>query len=186
MDLDKTIALFMQGALDIDCKSMVLTQNETNGERYEGQGYIRQSETGVLIFKIYVSRYENANPYDQFNAMLNVTPGTLHPDHAFYDLHAIARDGTRWTAQRFIPKLHWDPSDATVLANGDLLTMSARVNSSEPNSYLRLHFFEKYDVPLNKMSAVAQHGTIQMVRDRADFEARCARWRRPAGSRCQR
>jgi hypothetical protein len=125
MDLDKTIALFMQ----------------------------------------------SAKPYDQFNAMLNVVPGTLHPDHVFYDLHAIARDGTRWTAQRFIPKLHWDVSDATVLANGDLLTMSARVNSSGPHSYLRLHFFEKYDVSLNKMSAVEKHGTIQMVRDRADFEA---------------
>ena len=52
-DVDETIEAFRRGTLDIDCKRMVLAQCKEGGERFEGQGYIRQSADGSLIFKIY-------------------------------------------------------------------------------------------------------------------------------------
>jgi len=40
-DIDETIDAFRRGALDIDCKRMVLMQHKEGGDRFEGQGYIR-------------------------------------------------------------------------------------------------------------------------------------------------
>jgi hypothetical protein len=56
-DIDKAIDAFRRGALDIDCKHMVLIQHKEGGERFEGQGYIRQVDDGALIFKIYVAKH---------------------------------------------------------------------------------------------------------------------------------
>jgi hypothetical protein len=46
LDIDETIDAFRCGALDIDCKRMVLAQHKESGERFEGQGYIRQADGG--------------------------------------------------------------------------------------------------------------------------------------------
>jgi hypothetical protein len=43
MDIDETIDAFRRDALDFDCKAMVLSQHKEGGERFEGQGYIRQN-----------------------------------------------------------------------------------------------------------------------------------------------
>jgi hypothetical protein len=61
-DIEETIDAFRRGALDLDCKRMVLTQHKEGGERFEGQGYIRQSDDGALIFKIYVVQH-SAKPF---------------------------------------------------------------------------------------------------------------------------
>jgi len=48
MDINETIEAFRRGAIDLDCKKIVLTQRKEDGERFEGQGYIRQTEEGAL------------------------------------------------------------------------------------------------------------------------------------------
>jgi hypothetical protein len=101
---------FRRGTLDIDCKRMVLSQHKQGGERFEGQGYIRQSPDGALTFKLYVSQH-NAKPLGHLEALVRGKSGELFGDDAFYELDTTAHDGTRWTAARILPAPHWDMSD---------------------------------------------------------------------------
>jgi hypothetical protein len=150
---------------------MVLTQYKTGGARFEGQGYIRQSASGALNFKIYVSKRENADPAGHIDKWLGRVPGKLHPGEEYYDLVAVGRDTTRWTAKNILPALHWDMTDGDVLATGQLHALVAREPSRHSRPYLRLHFFEEYEVPLNRTSETELHGEKYVVRDRAEFEA---------------
>jgi hypothetical protein len=169
-DIDETINAFRRGALELDCKRMVLTQHKEGGERFEGQGYIRQSPDGALIFKIYVTQH-NAKPFDHFGARLGVTAGKLHSDEMFYDLDATGHDGAHWVAGRILPAPHWDMTDMSVLMAGQMPSATARLEIPQEHHYLRLHFFEEYDVPLHYMSETERHGNRHFVRDRAEFDA---------------
>jgi hypothetical protein len=169
-DIDETIDAFRRGALDFDCKRMVLAQHKAGGERFEGQGYIRQSDDGTLIFKLYVAQH-NARLVDHVNAIFGGSAGKLHSDEAFYDLDATAHDGTNWTATRILLVPNWNATDLTVLAHGRMQSMTAHLNLPQRQHYLRLHFFEEYEVPLHRMSETEKHGNRYVTRDRAEFEA---------------
>jgi hypothetical protein len=102
---------------------------------------------------------------------LGVKSGELYSDDAFYHLDATAHDGTRWTATQILPAPHWDASDGGVLVSAQMQSITAHRDLAKPRHYLRLHFFEKYEVPLHGMSETERHGSRWMVRDRAEFEA---------------
>jgi hypothetical protein len=169
-DIDDTIDAFRRGTLDFDCKRMVLAQRKKGGERFEGQGYIRQSTDGTLGFKIYVTQHD-AKPFGHLEAMLGFKSGEIYSDDAFYDLDATGHDGTRWTATRILPAPHWHASDMSVLVNAQMQSITAHLDMPQPRHCLRLHFFEEYEVPLHRMSETERHGNRWMVRDRAEFEA---------------
>jgi len=170
LDIDETIDAFRRGRLNFDCKRMVLTQHKEGGERFEGQGYIRQSLDGTLAFKMYVTEYR-AEPLGHLTALWGVKAGEIHGDEMFHDLDAVGRDGTRWTATRIMPNPHWDMSDMSVLLDGQMQSITARLDMPQPRHYLRLHFFEEYEVPLHLVSETENHGNRSMVLDRAEFEA---------------
>jgi hypothetical protein len=171
MDIDETIDAFRRGAVDLDCKKMVLSQHKEGGERFEGQGYIRQTPDGALIFKLYVAKFENAEPFGHLKARFNAVGGKLHTDDMFYDLAAVGHDGTNWSAVRILPAIHWDMTDSSALANGHMQSIVASLELPQRNHYLRLHFFEEHNVPLHFMSQTEKHGNEYWVRDRAEFEA---------------
>lgn len=170
LDIDETIDDFRRGALDLDCKRILLRQHTEGGERFEGQGYIRQSPDGALTFKIYVTQH-NAKPFGHLQAQLGVGAGKLHGDETFYDLDATGHDGTHWISTRIRPAPHWDISDMSVLVTGQMQSVTAVLKMPQRHHYLRLHFFENYDVPLHLMSKIEKHGSPYMVRNRAEFEA---------------
>jgi hypothetical protein len=169
-DIDETIDAFRRGALEIDCKRMVLAQHKEDGEYFEGQGYIRQADDGALVFKIYVATH-NAKPLSHLEAMFSAGAGKLYGDTAFYDLKATGHDGTCWTAKRILLVPSWDATDMTVLVRGNMQSMTAHLDSPQHHHYLRLHFFEEYEVPLLQWSTTERHGSPYHVTDRAEFEA---------------
>jgi hypothetical protein len=169
-DIEKTIGIFRQGALDFDCKRMVLAQRKTGGERFEGQGFIRQLTDGTLISKIYVTEH-NVKPFRDLETELGIQSGELYSDDVLYDLDATAHDGTRWTATRILPEFRWADSGMSVSVNSQMQSITAHLDLRQPQYYLRLHFFEEYEVPLNRMSEIEKDGDRWMVRDRAEFEA---------------
>jgi len=168
-NIDEMIDAFRRRVLDIDCKRMVLSQNKEGSEHFEGPGYIRQAIDGKITFKIYVAAH-NANPFSHLDSMFK-SVGKLHGDESFFDLEAIAHDGMRWTARQILPKPSWDAADMTVLLSGDLQSMKAHLDMPQSNHNLRLHFFEKYEVPLSKWSMTVKHGNTYHVKDRAEFAA---------------
>jgi hypothetical protein len=170
LDIDETIEAFRGGALDFDCKRMLLVQRKKGGERFEGQGYIRQTTDGTLIFKIYVTECD-AKPFGHLEAQLGIKSGEIFSDEAYFDLDATGRDGTRWTATSILPAPHWDASDMSVLVNGQMQSITAHLDMPQPSHCLRLHFFEEYEVPLHRMSEAERGGNRWMVRDLAEFEA---------------
>jgi hypothetical protein len=169
-DIDETIDAFRHGALDLDCTRMVLAQEKEGGERFEGQGYIRQLDDGALTFKIYVVQHD-AKPLGHLAAMFSGNTGKLHGDEMFYDLDAIALDGTHWTAARILPMPRWNAADLTAIVRGKMQSMIAHLDLPQKEHYLRLHFFEEYDVPLHRMSETEKHGNRYSTRDHAEFEA---------------
>ena len=171
MDVDKTIDAFRRGVLDLDCKNIILAQRQVDGERFEGQGYIKQDTDRTLVFKIYVCKHQNATLFRRHTAQANDLAGKILADDMFYDLEAIGRDGTRWTATQIIPSMNWDMTDSSVLASGQLRSITALLDTPQPQNYLRLHFFEEYKLPLRLMSKVQIHDSEYMVLDRAEFEA---------------
>jgi hypothetical protein len=174
MNIDETIDAFRRGVLDLDCKRIVLSQNREGGERFEGPGYVRQAEDGTLEFKLYAVKLENVRPLGHLEALSKGVAGQLRADDSFYALTAVGRDGTSLTADRILPNPHWDMSDHSVLVTGKMQSMVACLELPQPHHYLRLHFFEEYDVPLRLMSKVEIHGSEYMVRDRAEFNAQGA------------
>ncbi len=168
-DIDETIDAFRRGTLDIDCKRMILAQHKEGGQCFEGQGYIRQADDGTLIFKIYVTTH-NANPFGHLEINFSGGAGKVYENEAFYDLEATGHDGTRWTATRILPSLNWDATDKTVLAHGKMRSMTAYLDMSQHHHYLRLHFFEEYEVPRSQWSKTEKHGNPYHVTDRAEFE----------------
>jgi hypothetical protein len=167
---EKTIDTFRRGTLDIDCKRMALSARKQNGDRFEGQGYIRQSEEGGLTVKIYVTQH-TAAPFEHFAAWLAASAGQVHTDDMFYDLDATGHDGTRWTAKRILLSPRWDASDASVLMSGQIQSITAHLDMPIPHHFLRLHFFEEYVVPLHRTSRAELDGQVYFVRDRDEFEA---------------
>src|ERR1700680_2597034 len=126
LDIDDTIDSFRRGTLDFDCKRRVLAQRKKGGERFEGQGYIRQATDGTLVFKIYVAQH-NAEPLGHLQAMMGGKSGEIYGDDAFYDLETTGHDGTRWTAMRILPAPPWNASDRSVLVNGNMQSVSAHL-----------------------------------------------------------
>jgi hypothetical protein len=167
---EKTIEDFQRGILDVDCKRMVLTARKPNGPYFRGPGYIRQAADGVLTIKIYVTEH-TAEPVEHFTSWLALGAGQLHGDDMFYDLDAIGHDNTRWTTKRIFPAPHWNASDASVLINGQIQSITAHLDMPVRQHFLSLHFFEEYDVPLHLMSKTEERGDVSYVRDRAEFEA---------------
>ena len=175
LDIDETIDAFRRGVLDIDCKRMVLAQHKEGGERYEGPGYIHQDRDGSLLFKIYATE-KNAKPFRHLDSMLRVRAGMLQPNESLYELDVVGYDGTHWTASRINPSLHRDATDASLLVNGQVQSITANLNIPQSHHYLRLHFFEEYSVPLLQMSETERYGNRYHVLDRAEFETCSAKF----------
>ena len=171
MNIDETIDAFRRGVLDLDCKRIVLRQNRDGGERFEGPGYVRQAEDGSLEFKLYAVKLENVKPMGHLEALSKAVAGQLHADDYFYALTAVGHDGTSWTAARILPAPHWDMRDKSVLVTGKMQSIVACLERPQSNHYLRLSFFDEFEVPLHFMSETEEHGNKYMVRDRATFEA---------------
>jgi hypothetical protein len=171
VNIEETIDSFRRIALELDCKNIVLRQQKDGGEVYEGPGYIRQTPEGALTFKLYVVRRENIRPMENFAARLQGVAGRLYGPDLHYDLSATAHDGIVWTAGRIIPVFNWDTRDESVMAVGQMQSITAKLERPiQPRHHLRLHFFEEYVVPLHQMSQTEQLGSEYMIRDRAEFE----------------
>jgi hypothetical protein len=69
-----------------------------------------------------------------------------------------------------------DPNDISVLIGGKLQSITAALDpdfyKAKSKHYLCLHFFEEYDVPLNRMSEVKDGGATRWVRDKVEFQVR--------------
>ena len=172
---DETIEAFRQGKLDFDCKRMVLTQRrKKGGERFVGKGYIRQLDDGTLSFKLYVTRH-NAKPLRHLEALHRTKAGEIHRDDLYYDLKATSHDGTQWNATRIMPAPSWDFRDMSVIVSGKLQSIAAPLDrdfyKSQSKHYLRLHFFEEYELPLRRMSEIKDEDGTRWVSDHAEFDA---------------
>ncbi len=173
IDIHETIDASRRGALDLDCTKMVLRQHKEGGPRFEGRGYIRQAENGTLLFKLYVDKKENAGPAVILAMPFGGAAGTPSRDDDLYELTATSVDRMNWTAIRIAgPRPNWNMRDDTGILTGNVYSIVANdVPPPRPANYLRLHFFEEYELPLNSWSPVGTHAHEQAVRDRARFDA---------------
>lgn len=173
MNIDKTIDEFRRGKFELDCRKIVLQQNKERGAIFEGQGYLKQLENGTLIFKIFITEFKNAKPFDHLE--VDTAYGVLYTDEMFYTLTAVSRGGTEISASGVRPSIDWDMHSAPCaeIARGQMQSIVAKINQPQPINYLGLYFFEEYEVPLHAMSEAEKHGDKYWTLDTAEFEA-CA------------
>src|SRR5690349_9926168 len=55
--------------------------------------------------------------------------------------------------------------------HGQMQSMTTYLDLPQKQHYLRLHFFEEYDVPLHRASETEKHGNRYFTRDRTEFDA---------------
>lgn len=178
MDYEETIDRFRKGSLEIDCRSMMLIQRVENGEIYRGKGYIRQTEDGALEFKLYVVNTDRVKPFESLTRRLGIAAGKVHPDDVFYDLEAVAHDGTQWSAKRIQASFSWDYKDVEALGYGLILSIKSATDSQQEFSpFLQLHFFDDIEVPFTEMGETERWGERYMTRDRAEFHGSGAKWK---------
>ena len=173
IDIDKTISAFRHDTFDVDCTSMVLRQRKEGGRRYEGRGYVRQVEGGALEFKLYVERKENARLPAALERLTGGASGGLYSDGDLYDLTATSVDGTCWEAARIVePRSNWNMQNDTGVLNGGLHSIHAGPMLPPMGSpFLRLHFFEEYELPLNAWSPDPDNPLQGLTRDHAQLQA---------------
>ncbi|WP_026229892.1 hypothetical protein [Trinickia symbiotica] len=171
MNIDRMIEDFRLGEVDLDCRRLVLTQDKEGGERYEGKGYIRQNADGVLVYKLYVIRHENATPHSSLNNYFRHV-GKIHPSETFFSLQAEAKDGTMLRADRVFPRPSWDMSTGEPeFVSGRLETLTALPSLPQKNHVLELHFFEEYELPFNDWTEVEEIDGKHHVRNAAKFDS---------------
>lgn len=167
--IDETIDAFRNGTLGFDCPSMVLAQRQAGGKRYEGPGFIRQDDNGILTFKIYVAT-TNVDYVTSINSMMNVQVGKVYTEDAYFNLEAIGQDGTRWSADRIDPDTSW-ATDTSVITFGRIMSLTAHLDLPKPRNVLHLHFYEEYDVPRTAWTEVKDGEHTTTYRDRSEFAA---------------
>ncbi|MCW3605197.1 hypothetical protein [Burkholderia cenocepacia] len=171
MNIDKMIEDFRLGNIDIDCRRIVLAQDKEGGERYEGKGYIRQNSDGVLVYKLYVAKHENATPHSTLQNYFSHI-GKIHPNETFFSLEAEAKDGTKLRASRFFPHASWDMrAGEPEFVSGRLQALTAEPALPQHDHCLELHFFEEHPVPLIEWSEVEECDGKHYVVDSAEFDA---------------
>lgn len=167
---------FKAGRFEIDCKRMVILQNKADGSRFEGQGYIRQNAEGILIFKMYVEKWQIADRMKFLEQVFENRSGKIYEDDSYYDLVVTDRKGTEWSAGRIIASIKTGLSDDPPLVSGNLGSLRAEELVSQAYSSIRLHFFNRYEIPLNKMGENEVHGERWIVRDRDEFDGQEGRF----------
>jgi hypothetical protein len=170
MNFDETIADLKDGRLDFDCTSMSLVQCKEDGISFEGKGYIRQSEEGVLTFKIYASHVVNMDQYRCIQTFFETRSGELYSADDFYELIAVARNGTRWTAEHILPDCDWS-TDGNAIVKGTVASLVTRLTTDQSIGYVRIHFFDDLEVPLTLMSKTESDGLERYQCDKAKFSA---------------
>jgi hypothetical protein len=173
IDIDKIVDAFRLGAFEIDCTSMVLRQRKEGGRRYEGRGYVRQADGGALEFKLYVEKKENAHLPAILEKLTGGASGEIYSDGDLYDLTATSVDGTSWQAARILePRSNWNmQNDAGVLIGGLHSIQAGPMPPPLGSLFLRLYFFEEYELPLNSWSPDPDHPLRGLARNHAKLQA---------------
>ena len=171
VDFEKIVDSFKKGTFETDFKEMVLIQNKIGGVRFEGKGYVRQSENRLLNFRLYASKQETIQASYSAHENQDSTPGKLILEDRYYDLILVGYDDTRWKAHHVFPNIDLNLSDNDILVSGKLDNLSMDMPYNYPESYLKIHFFSCYEIPLNRMTTTEIQGNKNMVLDTAEFEA---------------
>jgi hypothetical protein len=117
-------------------------------------------------------------PFESFTRRLGIEGEKLHPDDVFYDLVAVAHDGTEWSAKRIQAAFSWDYKDVEAIGYGQMLSMTSTTESLEEfTPFLQLHFFDDLEVPFTEMSETERWGEKYMTRDKAEFGGSGAKWK---------
>ena len=159
------------GDVETDFKEMVLIQNKIGGVRFEGKGYVRQSENRLLNFRLYASKQETIQASYSAHENQDSTPRKLILEDRYYDLILVGYDDRKWKAHHVFPNIDLNLSDNDILVSGKLDNLSMDMPYNYPESYLKIHFFSCYEIPLNRMTTTEIQGNKNMVLDTAEFEA---------------
>jgi hypothetical protein len=155
--MDKIIEAFQGGSLQIDFIELVLVQNTaTDPIEYRGTGYIRQTETEGLTLQLYSVETKNNDFMRDLNSASRVMSGTLYKEADYFTLTGRTLDGSVWTAKNILPHGNWHADHPNPIIRASI-GHCERGERSNTASGMRLHYFDKADIPclVNQANFVA-------------------------------
>lgn len=145
--MDKIIEAFQGGSLQIDFLELVLVQNRaTDPIEYRGTGYIRQTETEGLTLQLYSVETKNTDFMRDLNKVSRVTSGTLYKEADYFTLTGRTLDESVWTAKNILPHGNWHADHPNPIIRASI-GHCERGERSNTASGMRLHYFDKADIP---------------------------------------
>ena len=184
MDSKKIENSLLANKWEEDCVEMTLTQNATsNISRYEGKGYLRQGDDGIIGFRLYPSKAENVKAFPFSNDF--GTPGKLIESESYYTLTAVDTYGREWVSGRVRPEVSSSSRRETydLLAGGSCYDLHFERESDYPEKvhFLRIVYFVHLDLPTNASTeTVTRRGSGKPAQsfslNLAEFETKVGRF----------
>src|SRR5437588_499611 len=143
MDHRDEIEALRAGTLEIDCRDIKLVQDTpANPKTYLGPGVIKQSKSGDIIFKVYVTSVRNTDAACDLKHRIGLQAGTIVVPEEYYTLSALDYHGRTWSAANIVPNIAWHGTDYLLAGGGiDVLSSQTSPHVQEPcsTSSIRLH-----------------------------------------------
>lgn len=120
-----------------------------------------------------MEKKENARLPATLERLIGGASGEIYSDSDLYDLTATSVDGTCWEAARIVePRSNWNmQNDAGVLIGGLHSIHAGPMPPPMGSSFLRLHFFEECELPLNSRPSDPDRTLRWLARDHAELQA---------------
>lgn len=164
MSTQQLISQALISTLTIDGVSITLTQRGASDPVvYQGTGKIAQDSDGVLrLHMIHVGTVNQLVSQMKADADgLAVLPGTLVPDHRYFDMVCIDTYGNEWTAEKIsLDKSHFFFPTNSIVINPVLRSVTRRYEAASSREHSALQFIVPYSVelPCNEFESYGNGG----------------------------
>lgn len=164
MSTHQLISQALASSLDIDGMSITLTQRGTRDPVvYQGTGRIAQDSDGVLrLHMIHVGTVEQLVSQMKADADgLAVLPGTLVPDHQYFNMVCTDTYGNEWIAEKIsLDKSHFFFPTNSVVIKPVLRSVTRRYEAATSREHSALQFVVPYSVelPCNEFESYGNGG----------------------------
>jgi hypothetical protein len=172
ISLGDLIASFRQRKLQIDCRSITLTQSASHKPvTYSGKGYIRQNDDDTLSLKLYGTETLNTDMFASFKREAGGMPGVLYGESDYFTMKAVSVDNDTWTSDRILPRGNWDARDPNPVVHASLSRLVKDHGTVSDDSNLTLYYFEDADIPciIDKMVFKAAGADFEIKKGDQEF-----------------
>jgi hypothetical protein len=146
---DAFVSLLLSGKAFLDLPKVTLTRNtQDNPDVISGRGLISLESDAPYRLRLYADD-SNTDPFHNLETTMQWVPGTLIPEHHYYNLYAVDIEGFEWVAEKIIINIHDSGYGGVVTADINVLTHRRTGLTATAKTIAQIWFPERIHVPLS-------------------------------------